>query len=91
MLLVLAVASGQLHSQEPLRVVTTSADLKSLTSAVGGTRVVVESLAAPEQDPHTIELKPAQLARVRNAALLVRVGLDHEPWMAMISNSTWPY
>jgi ABC-type Zn uptake system ZnuABC Zn-binding protein ZnuA len=51
---------------------------------VGGSRVIVESLAAPEQDPHTIELKPAQLARVRNAALLIRVGLDHEPWIARL-------
>ena len=46
--------------------------------------MIVESLAAPEQDPHTIELKPAQLARVREAALLIRVGLDHEPWISKL-------
>jgi ABC-type Zn uptake system ZnuABC Zn-binding protein ZnuA len=62
--------------------VTTSADLKSLVEAVGGGRVEAHSLAAPEQDPHAIELKPAQLARLRSAVLLVRVGLDHEPWLA---------
>ena len=38
----------------------------------------------PEQDPHAIEVKPAQLARLRAAALLVRVGLDHEPWLARL-------
>lgn len=69
---------------QPLRVVTTSADLKSLVEAVAGTRVDVESLTAPEQDPHIVELKPAQLARVRSAALLIRVGLDHEPWLAKL-------
>jgi ABC-type Zn uptake system ZnuABC Zn-binding protein ZnuA len=83
--LALAALPAVAPSQELLHVVTTSADLKSLTSAVGGARVAVESLAAPEQDPHTIELKPAQLARVRNAALLIRIGLDHEPWITRLN------
>jgi ABC-type Zn uptake system ZnuABC Zn-binding protein ZnuA len=67
---------------EPLSVVTTSTDLKSLVEAVGGERVRVESLAAPLQDPHAVEVKPGQLAKVKAAALLVRIGLDHEPWLA---------
>ena len=70
--------------QPAIRVVTTSSDLKSLAEAVGGARVSVETLASPEQDPHAIELKPAQLARVREAELLVRIGLDHEPWLAKL-------
>ncbi|HVG04918.1 MAG TPA: zinc ABC transporter substrate-binding protein, partial [Burkholderiaceae bacterium] len=76
--LALVAAPGCGFAQQ-LRVVTTSADLKSLVEAVAGTRVDVESLTAREQDPHVVELKPTQLARVRNAALLIRVGLDHEP------------
>ncbi|MES2562772.1 MAG: zinc ABC transporter substrate-binding protein, partial [Pseudomonadota bacterium] len=74
----------QTGAQQKLRVVTTSADLRSLIEAVGGSRVAVESLAAPEHDPHAIEVKPAQLARVRDAVLLVRIGLDHEPWLAKL-------
>jgi ABC-type Zn uptake system ZnuABC Zn-binding protein ZnuA len=69
-------------AQEKARIVTTTADLKSLVEAVGGDVVEVDSLVAPEQDPHSIELKPGQLARLREAALLVRIGLDHEPWLA---------
>ena len=80
--LAVAAAPGQLLAQPKLRIVTTSADLKSLAEAVGGERVEVESLAAPEHDPHGVEVKPAQLARLRSAALLIRVGLDHEPWLA---------
>ena len=64
-----------------LEVVATSTDLKALVEAVGGDRVRVDSLAAPLHDPHAIEVKPAQLARLKTAALLVRVGLDHEPWL----------
>jgi ABC-type Zn uptake system ZnuABC Zn-binding protein ZnuA len=82
--LVLATAPGQLLAQQKLRVAATSPDLKALIEAVGGARVEVESLAAPDQDPHAIEVKPAQLARLREAALLVRVGLDHEPWLAKL-------
>ncbi len=84
-LAVLAAAAPEaVLAQERIRIVTTSADLKSLAGAVGGDRVEVESLAAPEQDPHSVELKPAQLARLRRAELIIRIGLDHEPWLARL-------
>jgi ABC-type Zn uptake system ZnuABC Zn-binding protein ZnuA len=82
--LAVAAAPGCLLAQERLRVVATSPDLKALVEAVGRERVEVESLISPTQDPHTVEVKPAQLARVRAAALLIRVGLDHEPWFARL-------
>jgi ABC-type Zn uptake system ZnuABC Zn-binding protein ZnuA len=66
----------------PLVAVTTSTDLKALVEAVGGDRVRVESLASPLQDPHAVDLKPSQIARLQAADLLVRIGLDHEPWLA---------
>ncbi len=65
----------------PLAVVTTSTDLKALVEAVGGDHVRVESLIAPGQDPHAVDVKPGQLARLKTADLLVRIGLDHEPWL----------
>ena len=68
----------------PLSIVTTSTDLKSLVEAVGGEKVKVESLAPPLSDPHAVEVKPGQLARMKNAALLVRIGLDHEPWLGRV-------
>ncbi len=67
---------------EPISVVTTSTDLKALVEAVGGERIRVESLAAPLQDPHAVEVKPGQLAKLKAAALLVTIGLDHEPWLS---------
>jgi ABC-type Zn uptake system ZnuABC Zn-binding protein ZnuA len=80
-----AATSPPVQAQpERLLVITTSPDLKSLVEAVGGDRVEVESLSQPEQDPHAIELKPAQLVRARQAAMLVKVGLDHEPWLARL-------
>jgi ABC-type Zn uptake system ZnuABC Zn-binding protein ZnuA len=80
-----AATSPPVQAQpERLLVITTSPDLKSLVEAVGGDRVEVESLSQPEQDPHAIEVKPAQLVRARQAAMLVKVGLDHEPWLARL-------
>lgn len=87
---VLAAAAGAVAQDGKLQVVATSADLKALVQAVGGDAVEVESLAAPEQDPHAIEIKPAQLARLRQAALIVRVGLDHEPWFARLATAATP-
>lgn len=87
---VLAAAGGAVAQDGKLQVVATSADLKALVQAVGGDAVEVESLAAPEQDPHAIEIKPAQLARLRQAALIVRVGLDHEPWFARLATAATP-
>jgi len=82
--LVVAASPSAEAEQPRLLVITTSPDLKSLVEAVGGDRVEVESLGRPEQDPHSIEPKPAQLVRVKQAAMLVKVGLDHEPWLARL-------
>lgn len=73
--------SGAAWSGEPIAVVTTTTDLQSLVEAVGGDRVRVESLLAPGQDPHVVEMRPTQIARLKRAALIVRIGLDHEPWL----------
>jgi len=71
----------------PIRVVATTTDVKALVEAVGGPDVSVESLAPATGDPHAFELKPGQLARLREASFVFRVGLDHEPWLAKAKTS----
>jgi zinc/manganese transport system substrate-binding protein len=61
-----------------LRVITTLTDLASLTSEVGGDKIDVEALAKGYQDPHFVEPKPSFLLKLRNADLLISVGLDLE-------------
>jgi ABC-type Zn uptake system ZnuABC Zn-binding protein ZnuA len=80
----LAAAPDSALSQQRIRVVATSPDLKSLVEAVGGDLVDAESLTAPQQDPHGIEVKPTHLALLRNATLIVKIGLDHEPWLVRL-------
>ena len=64
-----------------LAVAATTTDLRDLVSAVAGDRLRVESLTDPRQDPHAREIVPRQVALLKSAALIVRVGLDHEPWL----------
>jgi zinc/manganese transport system substrate-binding protein len=61
-----------------LKVITTLTDLASLTQEVGGDKIDVEALAKGYQDPHFVEPKPSFLLKLRNADLLVLVGLDLE-------------
>ena len=61
-----------------LKVITTLTDLASLTQEVGGDKVDVEALARGYQDPHFVEPKPSFLLKLRNADLLILVGLDLE-------------
>src|SRR5215218_5981322 len=68
-------------AQEPLRIVTTTTDLKSLAEAVGGDRVIVTSLVPPSFDPEEYQPKPQDVARLKEASLVVRVGLDFDLWL----------
>ena len=83
--LVVIFSSGltlrQAAAASPFHVIATTTDIQALVAAIAGDKVVVESLAAPTQDPHSLELKPNQLMRLGSASLVVRIGLDHEPWL----------
>src|SRR5437899_9033455 len=61
-----------------LNVITATTDMAALTQEVGGDRINVESIAKGYQDPHFVEAKPSFLLKLRNADLLVSVGLDLE-------------
>jgi ABC-type Zn uptake system ZnuABC Zn-binding protein ZnuA len=65
-----------------ISVAATTTDLRDLVAVVGGDRVRVESLTAPHHDPHAREIHPRQLQLLKAADLLVRIGLDHEAWLA---------
>ena len=68
-------------AQTRLAVVTTTTDLKSLVEAVAGDRVVVTSLVPPAMDAEDYQPRPQDLGRLRDARLIVRVGLDYDLWL----------
>ena len=67
-----------LAEAKKLNVVTATTDMAALTQEVGGDRVSVESIAKGYQDPHFVEAKPSFLLKLRQADLLVVVGLQLE-------------
>ncbi len=72
-----------------LNVITATTDLAALAQEVGGDKINVESLAKGYQDPHFVEAKPSFLLKLRQADLLVVVGLQLEiGWLpALITQS----
>src|ERR1035437_11065752 len=69
------------HAQDRIQVVTTTTDLRSLTEAVGGERVATVSLVPPNMDAEEYQPKPQDVLRLKNAHMLVRVGLDYDLWV----------
>ena len=65
-------------SAAQLRVVTTTTDLKSITEAVGGGKVTVNSIARGREDPHYVQAKPSFMMLARKADLWIRVGMELE-------------
>ena len=73
------LAWGAAHAQP--RVVATTPDLASLVEAVAAGSVRVESLVPAGGDAEAFEPRPGHLALVRDAALVVRIGLGYDEWL----------
>ena len=82
-LAVIAVAAltGAVDAADKVRVVTTIPDLKSLTEAVGGDLVDVDSLTRGTQNFHEAEVRPSMMLKLRKADLLVENGADLDAWI----------
>ena len=87
-----AMISPDTAAAKKLNIVTATTDLAALVQEVGGEKVNVESMAKGYQDPHFVEAKPSFLLKLRQADLLVVVGLQLEigwlpPLIAQCGNS----
>ncbi len=72
-----------------LKVVATVEGLASVAREVGGDRVEVTSLARGIQDPHFVDANPNLAVKLRQADLLVDVGLDLEiGWLPPLVNQS---
>ena len=83
----LALAPGAAGAK--LRVVTTTEGLAALAREVGGDRVEVAWLSRGSQDPHFVDANPNLAVELRDADLLVDVGLDLEiGWLPPLVNQS---
>jgi len=76
-------------AQAEVRVVASVPSLGALVQEVGGDLVHVDTLAAPNQDPHFVDARPNFVLALHRADLLVHVGLALEiGWLPpLLTNS----
>jgi ABC-type Zn uptake system ZnuABC Zn-binding protein ZnuA len=72
--------SSPARAQDRINVTTTTTDLRSLAEAVGGDFIDAVSLVPANFDAEEYQPKPQDVLRLRNARLVVRVGLDYDLW-----------
>ncbi len=74
-------AAADAPFRAPFRVVATTTDLRSLVEVVGGDRIAATAIVPPSQDPEEYQPRPQDLQRLRDAALVIRVGVDYDLWL----------
>ena len=70
----------------PLRVVTTTTDLASLTQTVGGDKVEAEALVPPGFNADLYSPRPSDLFKIHRARLFIQIGLGLEEWARDLVN-----
>lgn len=75
---------------EPLRVVTLHTVLTEIARDVGGAHVTVTPLLRPGTDPHQFEPAPADIARLRQAELVLAAGLGLESYLGRLQRELKP-
>ena len=82
-LIMLQYSSGA----ERLNIVTTTTDLADLARNIGGDKVSVISLSRGNQDLHSIEPRPSMVINIKNADLLIVVGMDLDMWSKSLADA----
>ncbi len=86
----LLLASAATPAGAALDVVTTTEGLAAISREVGGDRVKVTALSRGIQDPHFVDANPSLAVKLRNADLLVDVGMDLESRLASAARDPVP-
>jgi len=73
----LAFATG---AEAKVRVVASLSDLASIAEEVGGERVDVEAIADGRSDPHSVQVLPSYMIKVKKASLYLLVGMGLDQW-----------
>ncbi|MGE4335489.1 MAG: metal ABC transporter solute-binding protein, Zn/Mn family [Pigmentiphaga sp.] len=85
--LLLALMAGLPGPARAIEVIASFSVLADLVSQVGGEHIVVSSLVGRDEDGHVFQPRPSELARLRNADLVVVNGLGFEGWMTRLLQS----
>ena len=72
---------SHLEAGGPLKIVTITADFSSIVKSVGGQHVAVKSLIEGSFNMHDITPKPSMVIALRNADLIIRLGMKQDSWI----------
>lgn len=67
-----------------VKVVTSTSDLAYFARVIGADKVEVSSIASPDADLHYVEVRPSYMVKMRDADLVLRVGLELDAWIERI-------
>jgi ABC-type Zn uptake system ZnuABC Zn-binding protein ZnuA len=87
MLVLSAVNTASAESRkpvEPISVVATIPVLKDFADRIGGRHVRVMSLLSGSENEHTYSPKPSDVVAIRNARVLLEVGVGLEVWVTTL-------
>jgi ABC-type Zn uptake system ZnuABC Zn-binding protein ZnuA len=73
--------AAQIAAAASMRVVATTSDLASIAQAVTGDLAQVESIIPPAADPEAFEPRRSDLARLKGASIVIRIGLGYDHWL----------
>ncbi len=63
---------------------TSTSDLAYFAKEIGGSLVEVTSIAAPSADLHYVEVRPSYMVKMRDAELVLKIGLELDTWIDRI-------
>jgi len=86
--LCVALAPGALAAGGPLKIVASTLDMADFARNVGGERVEVYSVFKGLTDLHFFEPIPSQVMRLKQADMLIVVGLDADAWMGSLIDAS---
>lgn len=86
-LILVLPATTRATAQDRLKTVATFSVLGDLTAEVGGDRVAVTTLVAPDTDAHTYQPRPTDIRALAGARVLVSNGLGFEGWLDRLADA----
>ena len=88
--LLLAAVGGVMpaHAGAKKKVACTLPSVEAIVREVGGDKVETFSLAAGDQDPHTVSPTPSLMKRVRGADMLFEIGMQLELWADQVADGS---
>lgn len=78
--LLIVALTGSATSSAGVKVVASTADLKSITEYIGGDHVSVKAIVSGKSNPHFVEVLPSYMVMVARADLYLSIGLELDYW-----------